>query len=180
MVMPSDDRESKPPGAFTLIEALVAISMTAVAGSVLLLGVASSLQHTDDAMRRTIALGLAQQLMDEVASAPSIESIDQYDGSFSEPPADPWGVSLGTEDGKGGQRHASFQAPAGLLNQFGREVRVSRVAASDLTAPLPAGAESDYRLVEVRVTYRAPNTSAQELARVQRIVAYVPPYEPPD
>ncbi|GAF73146.1 unnamed protein product, partial [marine sediment metagenome] len=52
--------------AFTLVEALVAISITAIAGSALLLGIGSSLQSTTDAMEQTTAIGMAQQLIDEV------------------------------------------------------------------------------------------------------------------
>lgn len=154
----------------------MAISITALAGSVLLLGVHASLQTTEDARRQTIASGLAQRLMNEVVGAPSIEEIDKYDGFESHPPRDAWGVALGTDDGKGGQRAATFQVPAGLLSKFAWEVRVHRVDPSDLTARLPAGAPSDYRLVEVRVTCNAPNTAPRELARLQSVVAHVPPY----
>ncbi len=161
---------------FTLIEALVAISITALAGSVLLLGVHASLQSTEDALRQTIASGLAQHLMNEVVGAPSIEAIDEYDGFESQPPGDAWGVALGTDDGKGGQRPPSLQMPAGLLAQYAWEVRIHRVDPADLTARLAAGAPSDYRLVEVRVTCNAPNTAPRELARLQSVVAHVSPY----
>ncbi len=178
MMTSSHHFDSTPAGGFTLVEALVAISMTALAGSVLLLGVTSSLQNADEAYRQTVALGLAQQLMDEVVGSSSIAEIDAYNGSGSTPPVDRWGVPLGTEDGGGGQRHANFRVPAGLLDVFGRNVRVSRVAPPDLTVPLSAGQASDYRLAVVRVTYTAPNTPARELVRLQRVVAKVPPYEP--
>ncbi len=167
---------SRPPSGFTLVEALVAISITAVAGSVLLLGVNASLQTTDDALRQTIALGLAQRLMNEVAGAASIEEIDKYDAFRSQPPKDAWGIPLGSEDGKGGQRPNAFQMPAESLSQYAWEVRIHRVDPTDLTARLAAGAPSDYRLVEVCVTHHGPNSAARELARVQRVVAYVPPY----
>ena len=52
--------------AFSLIEALVALSITALAGAVLLLSVESSLQSTGDAVERTIADGAAQRLLDEI------------------------------------------------------------------------------------------------------------------
>lgn len=164
------------PKGFTLVEALVAISMTALAGSILLLGVTSSLQNGDEAYRQTVALGLAQQLMDEVVGG-SITEIDAYNGFESTPPVDRWGIRLGTEDGSGGQRHPSFGVAAGLLDSFGCDVRVSRVDPSDLTTPLPASQTSDFRLIVVRVTYLAPNAPPREIVRLQRVVAQVPPYE---
>jgi type II secretory pathway pseudopilin PulG len=51
---------------FSLVEALVALSITALAGVVLLLSVESSLQTTNDAVERTIADGAAQRLLDEI------------------------------------------------------------------------------------------------------------------
>jgi type II secretory pathway pseudopilin PulG len=51
--------------AFSLVEALIALTVMAMAGSVLLLSVESSLQTTTDAVDRTIADGLAQQLLDQ-------------------------------------------------------------------------------------------------------------------
>jgi len=52
--------------AFTLIEAMIALSITSLAGAVLLLSVQSSLDTTIEAVDRTIADGVAQQTMDEV------------------------------------------------------------------------------------------------------------------
>jgi prepilin-type N-terminal cleavage/methylation domain-containing protein len=51
---------------FSLIEALIALSITSLAGAVLLLSVESSLQTTSDAVERTIADGVAQRLLDEI------------------------------------------------------------------------------------------------------------------
>ena len=60
-------------GGFTLIEALAAIALAAIAGSALLYGTTASIQNTDDTMRRTIAYGMAQQLMDEVVGCRYME-----------------------------------------------------------------------------------------------------------
>src|SRR5215211_450520 len=51
---------------FSLIEALIALSITSIAGSVLLLSVQSSLDTTIEAVEQTIADGVAQQTMDEI------------------------------------------------------------------------------------------------------------------
>lgn len=55
-----------PPPAFTLVEAVVAMTITAIAASAILLGVHSSLMTTIDAEEQAIAQGIAQQLLDEV------------------------------------------------------------------------------------------------------------------
>src|SRR5438105_13124017 len=51
---------------FSLIEALLALTITAMAGAVLLLSVDTSLDTTTQAVERTIADGIAQQLLDEI------------------------------------------------------------------------------------------------------------------
>src|SRR5690348_9785981 len=51
---------------FSLIEALIALSITSLAGAVLLLSVQSSLDTTIDAVDQTIADGIAQQTLDEI------------------------------------------------------------------------------------------------------------------
>ncbi len=73
---------------------MVAITITAVAASALLLGIDTSLMTTNEALEQTIAIGMAQQLMDEVlgarhtadmdgASLPAYES-DYYDPDDAE------------------------------------------------------------------------------------------------
>ena len=187
--------------AFSLIEAMVAISIAAVAGSVMLLGVTTSIQTTNEAMERTIAAGIARQLMDEIVGGryaakgvdgyqinfgPSAweqvgsgrqryDDIDDYHGLQTQPPEDPNGILLGTDDGEGGQRHINLQAPTGFLDDWSEEVDVRYVDESDLSTPLPHGSTSDYRTVEVSVYKDDPEGGRRELAKLKRVVAYVPP-----
>jgi type II secretory pathway pseudopilin PulG len=74
--------------AFSLLEALLALSITALAGVVLLLSVESSLQTTNDAVERTIADGAAQRLLDEVLTRRFYE-LNESGGSS--PPSGPLG-----------------------------------------------------------------------------------------
>ena len=183
-------RAVRLPAAFTLVEALVAISITAIAASVLLLGVHSSVQTTEEAFRRTIATGMAEQLLDEVLGAryhavgvdglqvslsPSLweqlgsgreryDDVDDYNGIRAEPPEDLWGIDLGTDDGEADERHPNFLAPAGLLDHWRQEIDVYYVDESDLTIRLTFGQVSDYRAVEVRIYYDDPNGGSRELA----------------
>lgn len=194
---------ARSAAGFTLVEALVSITIAALAGSVLLLGIGSSLQLTDEGLKQTIAAGMAQQLMDEVlggryaadgvgghqvwlgpssdeSSDPGrqYDDIDDYNGLRISPPQGPWGIELGEDDGRGGQRHPRFQAPAGFLDDWRQEVDVYYVAESDLSTRLPAGQTSDYRVVEVRIIQQPADRKGRELARVRRVVAYVPPLTP--
>ncbi len=106
--------------AFSLIEAMVALSITAMAGAVLLLTTEGVLKTTNDAVAQTIAQGMAAQLIDEVLGAryaagtdPHETSLsasnherngagrerfndtDDYNGHASSPPTDTWGIPLG-------------------------------------------------------------------------------------
>jgi type II secretory pathway pseudopilin PulG len=194
-------RPARPRAAFTLLEALVSISITAIAASVLLLGIQSSVETTDESLKQTVALGMAQQLLDEIVGAryhalgvggyqiefgPSAyeqggvgreryDDIDDFHKLILQPPEDRWGFELGTGDGEADERHPQFFAPAGFFDGWRQEVEVYYVDPSDLTLRLPYGQMSDYRAVEVRVLFVDPQGRRRELAKARRVVAYVPP-----
>ena len=198
---PSRHRRVRPPAAFTLVEALVAIGITAVAGSVLLMGVTSSLQTTTEALDQTIAAGMAEQLMDEVLGAryhaagaggyqvnlgaslwelsgsgrERYDDVDDYNGLRNLPPEGFWGIELGADDGEGDLRHPDFQAPDGFFDDWRQKIDVYYVDESDLTTRLPYGQVSDYRAVEVTIESVDPERGTRELANLRRIIAYVPP-----
>ena len=187
--------------AFTLVEALVSISIMALAASVLMLGTSASVRTTDEGLKRAIAHGMAGRLMDEALGAryhaigvggrqvglgPSsyerqgagrrrYDDIDDYHGFRAQPPEDLWGVELGSGDGEGDQRHPAFAVPAGFFDNWRQEVDVYYVDESDLTAPLPGSQVSDYRVVEVRIVHEHPQRGSRTLAELRRVVAYVPP-----
>jgi len=187
--------------AFTLVEALIAISILAMASTVLLVGSSSSLQTTDESLKRTIAAGMASQLMDEVLGATycadryaghqfdlgrsiweangtgreRYSDIDDYDNVSTKPPTDLFGVLLGRDDGRGGERHAVLQCSPGFLQHWRQKIDVYYVEEDDLDTPLAYGVATDYRLVEVRIVEEPPGEPARELARLRRVVAYVPP-----
>jgi len=62
-------RRPTAPAAFTLVEAVVAMAILAIAGSALLLGIDSSLQTSTESLEQTMANGLARQLLDEAAGS---------------------------------------------------------------------------------------------------------------
>jgi prepilin-type N-terminal cleavage/methylation domain-containing protein len=185
---------------FTLIEALVATTVLAMCGAAVLLGMSVSLQTTTASVEETLALGLAAQLMDEIAGAryhdsggsptglplgPTaaetaaagrqlFDSIDDYHGYSSKPPVDIWGVPLGADDGASGPRHALLQLPSAHLARWRQSVSVSYVAIANPSVDLPSGVTSDYRAVQVAIYYDDPETGERELARLRRVFANVP------
>jgi type II secretory pathway pseudopilin PulG len=172
-------------GGFTLVEAVIAISLAAMAGAVLLAGINASVKVTDDGMREMIALGTAQQLMDEAlgnlwggstTSPPrtNFDQIDDFADYQSMPPVDPSGIALGKDDGQGGERHPNFQATSGLLDRWQQQVLVYPVDLSNPSVQLTSGT-SECHAVEVRIIYNDPQNGARELARLRRVIAHVAP-----
>ncbi|MBI3839460.1 MAG: prepilin-type N-terminal cleavage/methylation domain-containing protein [Planctomycetia bacterium] len=186
--------------AFTLVEAVVATSITAVAGSALLLGINSSLKTTNDVLYQSVSAGLAQRLMDEIAgklycdpTAPyqyplgpnAYESgsvcreryyeTGAYNGFTAQPPKDYWGVVIGTEDGQGGTRDPRFQISSTLFANWQQSVTVYYLNPANLSQALPAGQTSDYRAAEVKIYFKDPNQGTRLLATQRRVFPYVPP-----
>ncbi|HUT09055.1 MAG TPA: prepilin-type N-terminal cleavage/methylation domain-containing protein [Thermoguttaceae bacterium] len=201
MTRSPNQRRVPAPAGFTLIEALVAVSITALAGSILLLGTTTTLQTTDEGLYQSIANGMAQQLMDEVAGnryhaigvdgrqidlGPSsyeqqgsgrerYDDIDDFDEWRTGPPEDPWGITLGIDDGEGDKRHPALHASTRIFDHWRQEVDVYYVDETDLTKRLPFPQTSDYRVIEVRILHDDPERGSRELAKLRRVVAYVPP-----
>lgn len=198
-ILRSDGSRRSRRAGFTLIEAMVAISLASIAAAALLLGTSASLQATDDSLRRTIAQGMAQQLMDEVvgcryvavgagpyqtvlcpsaaeaaADGRSYDDIDDFNGFRGQPPTDHFGITLGADDGSGGLRDPAFQCRNGFFDNWRQEIDVYYVNPADPTTPLTAGQTSDYRVVEVRIIYVDPQRGDRELANIKQVVAYVP------
>ncbi len=187
--------------AFTMIEAMTAIALTAIAGSTLLLGVAASLRTADETMRETIAQGLAQQLLDEAvgcrymelgdssyAATPGpsaaeaaagnralFDDVGDFNGFRARPPVDAYGIALGADDGQGGKRNPAFFCRSAFLADWRQEIDVYYVAESDLASKLPSGQTSDYRAVEARIIQVDANGGERELARLRQVVHYVSP-----
>ena len=192
---------------FSLVEAMVAVTITAMAGAAILLGIQTSLQTTTHGIEQTMAQGLALQLMDEISGNRYVEygvgpyqtilvpsadelatgtrelfdDIDDFNGQDNCPPRDAFGIKLGEGeyDGDGGMRNINFRAPRKLLDRLCRKVEVFYVNENDFATRLPSGQTSDYRAVEVSVHYIEDNGDQRELVRLRRLVAYFPPSKSP-
>jgi len=166
---------------FTLVEAMVSIALAALAGSVLLAGINASVKVTDDGMNETIAMGMAQQLLDEIvgnrlttgttSGRSSFDDVFDYANYQSTPPVDPWNVALGTDDGVGGQRYKEFWATSGLLERWTQKVLIYPVSTA---SPSTQVSSSTCYAVEVRILATDPSGATKELARLRRVLAYVP------
>ncbi len=185
---------------FTLVEAILALAISVIAGGAIVLGLASSLQTTTIAEDETIGLGMVKAMMDEIAGMryaevgagpyqitlgpesgeitangrPQFDDIDDFAGLSTQPPTDFWGIALGSDDGEGSLRHSEMMAPAGRFDSWRRDVDVYYANPTDFDTRLPAGVTSDYRVVIVRVIRTDIDGSAHELARLQRVFSYVP------
>lgn len=193
-------RRTRRPGGFSLIEALIALSITALAGSVLLLSVDSSLESTTEAVRRTIAEGMAQQLLDEMLTKQYTEpgggggglaallgptasellglgierfdDVDDFLGYVAQPVEGVYGEVLGTGNDSGGLRLNSFRMRSDYFNNWRQRADVYFVDPNDHT--VRSNTPTAYRALEVNVEWIKPNGGVIPLARRKRIITYVP------
>lgn len=185
--------------AFTLIETMTAMSILALVGGTLMANMAATTNTSQDAVDRAVALGMAQQLLDEICGMKYAESlggeydtglgpgspeksagarrqfddIDDYLGVSTSVPTDRWGIALGADNGRQGTRLAAFRAPATFFTGWRQQVDVFYVSDTNLSTKLTSGSSS-HRKIEVRITAAQADGSVRELAYVSRVVAYVP------
>ncbi|MBI1900252.1 MAG: prepilin-type N-terminal cleavage/methylation domain-containing protein [Planctomycetia bacterium] len=185
-------------GGFTLVEALVSLTVTVTLGAALLLAAETSANTTSDSVDQTIAAGLAEQILDEVSGArycapgsnprqwpmgpnasegphrDNYNDIDDFVGEVSQPPVDPWDVAVGQEDTLGRLRHASFRLRSGYFSAWSTRIDVFYVSSADFSVALAAGQTSYHRAVRVRVFKNYGNGVTRTLADVKRVFSYVP------
>ena len=159
------------------------------------------MQTTDDNLQQALAIGMAQQLMDEIIggryhavgsdgyeypmSASSWEKsgagreryndIDDYNGLRSSPPLEVYGTRIGMGDDAGNLRHPNFRVVHDYFKYWRQEINVFYANPDDLSQNLSAGIPSDYRAVEVRIVRDDPDSNPRVLAQLRQVVSYVPP-----
>lgn len=182
------------------MEAVIAVAITALAGSVLLLAVETSLSTTTDATERALAEGLAEQLLEEIFTQryaePGVDPVtgslgleigesllggrrlyddtDDYRGYAARPPLDVGGKTLGQGDDAGNLRHPNFRLTDSAMANWRQQVDVYFVSASDVNQRLTSGT-SPYRAVEVTIQRVERDGSLRPLAQRRRVYAYLPP-----
>jgi len=185
---------------FSLIEALIALTITSMAGAVLLLGVQSSLDTTIEAVERTIADGVAQQTMDEILTkryvgtgdnplattlGPIVAEVlnlggtalfddaDDYAGYLAQPIKGTWGENLGTGDDTGNLRLENFRVRSDYFQNW--RVRVDMYYVSGTDHLQTSATPTNFRAIEVHVEQVRPNGAIFPLASRKRVIAYIPP-----
>jgi type II secretory pathway pseudopilin PulG len=180
----------------TLIETLLAVTIAAMASAALLLAVQSALTTATDATDRTIAEGLAQQLLDEILQKRYVEpgqagnttalgpnsgetgrstfdDTDDYHAYSASPLQACDGQTLGTSDGAGVARPESFRLPASYFGRWRQSVKVCYLDPATLQ-PLASGT-SYVRAIEVTIEERDADDAYIPLSTKRRVIAYVPP-----
>ena len=179
---------------FTLVESLIAVSLTTLAGGALLSTIGSTVQISTDSTYTVIAQGLADQLMDEVASVKfprttgaitmvsgvgraAFGNLDDYNGWNASPPQTRDGMTLGTERMTVGSlstaRPTNFQADPRFVGRFRQQVSVEKIAADTGGAWVVVTSVTSLRRVTVTISYTDAQNQTKVLAVQTRVFSDV-------
>ena len=170
----------------TLVETVIAISLTTFAAGALLTSLTSTIQVGTDAFRTSIANGLADQLMDEIASVkfPSatttatgvgrtgFDDIDDYNGYSVSPPQARSGAVIGTDDAAG-TRPVSFRPDPRLYSRYRQQVTVEKITESTGTSWNTVTTAAPLRRVTVTISYTDAQGVTTPLASQIRVFSNV-------
>lgn len=189
------------PG-FSLVEAIVAMTIVAIASSVLLLGVEATLQSVEYQEEVTIADGIARQLLDEIQGQNWVDPLirsnpyqtslsasgdelvgpgrskfddtDDYNGYTSTPPVHIDGETLSTSDSSGDTLPEAFRPSSSFLSRWRCTIEVSYVSEADHSVKVPATSPTNYRVLICRVFRRNADNTWREVVERERIISYIP------
>jgi hypothetical protein len=173
---------------------LTAITITAIAGAALLSSAAATVQSTTQLADRSIARGLADQLMDEVAAVrfpdgtvppatpgsprSAFQTIDDFANYSAQPPVDRQNRTVGTEGtaltGSNQYRPAALQPAATYMGEFRQQVLVECVQPSG-NSWVAVGQSTNYRRVTVTISRTDANGITVPLAKAVRIFTATAP-----
>ena len=175
----------------TLVEALAASTIAAVAGAALLTSIGNAIGTSSELTRISVAQGLAEQLMDEMESvrfptqnAPAnnrprrnFETLDDYDGWSCSPPVDRQGYPLGTEGNTFWffyvPRRPMMQPNPDFMARFTRSVEVERVLPDATSGWRVVTQHTNFRRCTVTVTYTDAQARTTPLAQISRVFSHV-------
>ncbi len=201
---PSRKRSVLRRAGFSLAEAIIAMSIVASAGSVLLLLAQTVLDVGSGAIDRQIAEGIADQVLDEILTKrymaagdnplnssmgpgsndllgpgrSRFNDIDDYNGLSVRPLPGIYGEDLGIGNDSGGNRPALFALPATYFDNWRLSVTISYVSPTDNSVILSntsTSTRSYYRQINVQIDYIDSSGTAIPIANRKRVVTYVPP-----
>jgi len=176
-----------------MVEAVVAVAITSIAGGALLASLGGAVRSSSDAMHAAVARGLAEQLMEEIAATrfpagtnttpigvgrTGFDDIDDFDVWSSSPPVDRSGNTLGLDGldaaAQPATRPAALQPAAGFIAAFAREVDVERVEPDTGSSWNIVTGHTNFRRVTVRVKHTDAQSHIRTLAELTRVFSYVP------
>ena len=180
---------------FSLVESLIAVSLTTLAGGALLTTIGSTVQISTDSTSTVIAQGLADQLLDEMAAVkfprtsggtglPSVglgrtgfDDLDDYNGWNASPPQTRDGMALGTERMTMGststQRPSNFQADPRFVSHFRQQVTVEKIAEVSANLWIVVTSDTPLRRVTVTISYTDARNQTKVLAVQTRVFSDV-------
>jgi len=180
----------------TLIESLVAVTITAIAGTALFSAIGASLGSSYSTLNKTIGTGLADQMLDELTSVrfPTstdtrsvytttryyFDDLDDYHNWSSTPPVHKDGVSLGNSrmtvlEYYPIARPYYLRPETDFLNRLTREVSVEKIRLDASNNWVVTSDSTDYRKVTVKIKLATTaDFPSLEIAEATRIFSYVP------
>ena len=177
----------------TLVETVITVSLTTFVASALLTSVSSSVQVSTVSLQTSIANGLADQLMDEIACVkfPSastagtpagmgrtgFDDLDDYNGYNVSPPQARSGDLIGTEaaNAAGSQiiRPQQFQPDPRSLSRYRQQVTVEKIAESTGNSWVTVTQSTTLRRVTVTISHTDAQGKTTPLAFQVRIFSNV-------
>jgi type II secretory pathway pseudopilin PulG len=180
-------RVAKSRTGITLLETVIAVSLMTFAAGSLLTAVSSSVQVSTNSLHTAIATGLADQLMDEIASVSfptsggtttkagrtGFTTFDAYNGYTACPPQARSGLAIGTEATSTTTRPLQFQPDPRLLSHFTQQVLVEMIADNGGSLFTTVSQSTTWRRVTVTVSYTAATGVTTPLAVEVRVFSNV-------
>ena len=185
-----------------MMEAVVAMMIVALAGSVLMLGVEATLESTVEQEEVVVADGIARQLLDEIqgqtwvdpalrgspyqtslsASADELngpgrlyyDDTDDYNNYVATPPVDLRGKMLTSADTSGDTLPDAFRPNSSKLTNWRCEIEVAHVQEADHATQLPDNSPTNYRVIICRVFHQDLDNTWRQVVQRDRIISYLP------
>ena len=174
----------------TLVETILAVSLSTFAAGALLTALSSSVQVSTDCLHTVIANGLADQLMDEIAAVKfppgtngtgsgrsGFDDLDDYDGYTASPPQARNGLLIGTEgtltSGVSAARPQSFQPDPRMLSRYRQQVTVEKLAEITGNQWVVVSQSTTLRRVTVTISYTNAQGATSSLAVQTRVFSNV-------
>lgn len=190
---------------FSLMEAVVAMSIVAFASSVLLLGVEATLESVEEQQEITIADGIARQMLDEIqgqswvdpalrdhpyqtslSASPDellgpgrsqFDDTDDYNDYTATPPVHIDGKALAATDSTGDTLPEAFRPRSDFLTNWRLTVEVAYLNESNHSVQVADYTPTSYRVLICHVYRRNRDNAWREVVVRERVISYIPAHD---